>query len=253
MNKYTNILPSGGDTGAPLNLARRISLISSQLPLTSSRILDAGCGSGLYVAALSALGSDVYGVEFCSDKVESFHCNFSSISNKVTTGNVEQLSYANEFFDAVLLNEVLEHVPSIANSLNEIYRVLRPGGKLIVFSPNRFYPFETHAVTIRLTGTRLLHCTPLIPYIPLSIGQFIFNYEARNFWPHELRALIKDQGFNIVHSKFITQTFENISGKQPIILKHLRPALRCFIKQLEHVPIINSLISVSQLYIAIKR
>lgn len=249
MNSYINIRPSGEDTGAPLNLSKRLRLISSQIPLSSSRILDAGCGSGLYVSALSEAGSDVYGVEFCSDKVKNFKSNHPDIAHKVTTGDIEQLNFPNDFFDAVILNEVLEHISSIEKSLPEVHRVLRDNGKLIIFSPNRLYPLETHAVTIRRTNTKIPHGTPLIPYIPLSIGLKFFKYEARNFWPHELRSLIQRYGFNVIRSKFIAQTFENISGKQPVFLKYLRPILRSTILLLEHIPIINSITSVSQMYV----
>lgn len=252
MCSYSNISPSGGDTGASLNLAKRLSLINSHITIKSSRILDAGCGTGLYVSALFDSGSDSYGVEFYNDKVDSFRRNFPKIAHRVTNANIEKLNFEDGFFDAVLLNEVLEHVPNIDSSLVEIRRVLRPGGKLIIFSPNRLYPFETHPVSLRSSGMLIPHGLPFIPYIPISIGNIFLTYDARNFWPHELRHIINTHGFNLVHSQFITQTFENISGHQPNYLKNIRPVLRYIFSLLENIPIVRSFAGVSQMCVAIK-
>jgi hypothetical protein len=59
------------------------------------------------------------------------------------------------------------------------------------------------------------HRVPFIPWVPLGVGQLFFDYWARNYWPHELRKLVRDAGFTIETLGYIWQTFENISGSQP--------------------------------------
>ena len=52
-------------------------------------------------------------------------------------------------FDLVLSNEVIEHVVDDRQALAESARVMRPGGRLALFCPNRGYPFETHGIYVR--------------------------------------------------------------------------------------------------------
>ena len=58
----------------------------------------------------------------------------------------EKLPFPDDYFDLVLSHEVLEHVQDDQQAINEILRVLKPGGRLILFVPNRGYPFETHGI-----------------------------------------------------------------------------------------------------------
>ena len=75
---------------------------------------------------------------------------------RLVQGDLERTPFASACFDLVLLNEVLEHVPDDAAALREAFRLLRPGGALIVFAPNRLFPFETHGVHTRGSRTRRL-------------------------------------------------------------------------------------------------
>ena len=79
-----------------------------------------------------------------------------------------------ESFDLALLNEVLEHVTNETKALQEIWRVLKPKGILIIFSPNRLYPFETHSVYHKRLGRKLPITVPFIPYIPILLAQMAF-------------------------------------------------------------------------------
>jgi SAM-dependent methyltransferase len=64
----------------------------------------------------------------------------------VLNGAGESLPFEDEKFDLVLSHEVLEHVADDRRCLEEIVRVLKPGGRLVLFVPNRGYPFETHGI-----------------------------------------------------------------------------------------------------------
>ena len=115
----------------------------------------------------------------------------------------ETLPFPDASFDGVLVNEVLEHVVDEIQTLREIYRVLRPGGHLILMGPNRWFPFEGHGMHI---GRYHFGPTPLLPWLPSRIGQH-FMY-ARNYWPHELRNLVRNEGFVIRRLSFVWPVFE---------------------------------------------
>jgi hypothetical protein len=129
--------------------------------------------------------------------------------------------------------------------------VLRPGGRLIVLSPSRLYPFETHGVFWRGTGRRVPHSVPFVPWIPLALGTRCFDYWARNFWPWELRREVRRAGFRVLAKGAVWQTFENISGRQPRWLTKLAPLLRALCGLCERLPGLRAF-GVSQLLVAEK-
>lgn len=221
------IAPEGGDTATPLNLGKRLALLGALLPhLAGLRLLDAGCGGGDYVRALAERGVDALGLECTDEKLAAARGLPPTLADRVLRGDIQRTGFEPGRFDAVLLNEVLEHVPDDAAALREMHRVLRPEGSLVVFSPNRLHPFETHGVFARRSGRRISHATPFVPWVPLPLGRRVFRYWARNYWPGELRGLVRGSGFRIEAFGFLWPTFENISGRQPGWMKPLRPLLR---------------------------
>ena len=230
---------SGGDTAAPINLKKRVSLIvSSYCGEKPPRFLDCGCGAGSYVGALIDIGWDAYGIEYLTSKItQARAAGFTE--KRVVQGDIQNLEYSPDYFDALLFNEVLEHVPSDSQGLREAHRVLKSGGDLFVFSPNRLYPFETHGVRSRRTGKITPVYTPFIPYIPTPLGERIFEYLARNYWPATLQGLVRKAGFRVVSTSFVWQTFEGISGDSSKWLARLRPSLRAISSTLEQVPFLR--------------
>jgi SAM-dependent methyltransferase len=246
------IEPAGGDTAMPRNLRKRLAWIERfASPLAKKRVLDCGCGAGEYVRALLARGADAWGVEFDERKLAAGAARDEGLAARLSVGDLEALSFRDQSFDAALLNEVLEHVPDDGAALAEVCRVLRPGGRLILLSPTRLYPFETHGVSWRGSGRRVPHTVPGIPWIPVSIGERFFAYWARNYWPWELRALVRGAGLRVIATGAVWQTFENISGHQPRWMSALRPLLRALCSLCERIPGLRAF-GVSQLIVAEK-
>lgn len=249
---YDSIRPRGGDTGKLRNLQKRLDLIQKFIDIKGKKFIDCGCGSGHYVNELLSFGADVYGIEYNFEKVSQFKKYHPGIENRVQTGNIEEMKFKDGTFDVALLNEVLEHISNEFNALLEIKRVLKPNGILIIFSPNRLYPFETHSVKFKNSNRTLPIYTPGIPYIPLWLGKMFFQYNARNYWSKELKKLVQSSGFTIIKVDYIWQTFENISGVQPKIFTILKNLLRQISNFFENVPIINRF-AVSQVIFAKKK
>jgi len=251
--QYDNIkiVVGGGDTATPLNMEKRIRIIEKFIIPGKTKFLDCGCGTGKYVEALSSrFNIDIYGIEYLEDKL-----NQAKLINpqlRIKKGDIEKIDFPDSYFDVVLLNEVLEHIPNEKKALNEIFRVLKTNGKLIIFSPNRLYPFESHGVYFKKSGKKIPSYTPLIPYIPIKIGKYIFNYWARNYWPWELRKMIELNGFKIIETGFVWQTFENISGEQPYLIRKMTKLFRFVSNCCEKIPLLKHF-GVSQLIIAVKQ
>ena len=247
---YTSIQPAGGSTGQPLSLEKRLAVVQKHVALRGKKVIDCGCGSGEYVLALRERNADVWGIEYSADKVAEFK-RLNQAPDRVSVGDVERIEFGDASFDVALLNEVLEHVSDDRQGLREIHRILRPGGVLIVFSPNRLYPFEIHGVFLKGSTAMVPHYIPFIPYIPLAVGNKLFQYRARNYWPYELRRRIAESGFKIIHTDYIWQTFENLSGSQPGWIRTLRPLLRKASSIFEKVPALRTF-GVSQMIVAEK-
>jgi SAM-dependent methyltransferase len=240
---------AGGDTATPLNLQKRLDWIRSVAgPLEGESVIDCGCGAGEYVRALAALGADAWGIEYSAEKIGEAQRLGGLPEGRVAVGDIEAIEFADEHFDIALVNEVLEHVPRDDRGIREVHRILKPGGVAVIFSPNRLYPFETHGVSLR-SGAKVPHYTPLVPYVPVRLG--LFQYWARNYWPWELRALVRAGGFSIERCGYVWQTFENISGHQPRSIAAIRPLLRAIARALEAIPGLRAF-GVSQLIVARK-
>lgn len=98
----------------------------------SGKLLDVGCGSGDWLLSMRELGWEVTGVDFDESAVKEGR----ERGLTVYCENLEQLNFPNESFDAVCLNHVIEHVYDPVRTLKECARILRPGGKLVVSTPN---------------------------------------------------------------------------------------------------------------------
>lgn len=247
---YREIAIGGGDTGQPRNLQKRLAVIARFGPLSGKRVLDCGCGEGAYVRALLEQGADAEGIEYSAAKVAAFR-RLGHEPARVQEGDLEKLPHPTATYDFALLNEVLEHVPDDARAVTEVHRVLKPGGLLAVFAPNRLFPFETHGITLRRSGRSLPPYFPGIPYVPLWLGRRWFRFHARNYLPSELRHLLVRAGFQIVHRTWLWQTFENISGRQPAFIRWALPLFRGVAHACERLPLIRCC-GVSQVWIARK-
>jgi 2-polyprenyl-3-methyl-5-hydroxy-6-metoxy-1,4-benzoquinol methylase len=96
------------------------------------RLLDVGCGSGEWLLAMRQRGWAVEGFDFDESAVKLARGQ----GLKVECGLLEEQGYPDDHFDAVTLNHVIEHVPDPIGTLAECGRILKPNGKLVLFTPN---------------------------------------------------------------------------------------------------------------------
>ncbi|MEZ5345632.1 MAG: class I SAM-dependent methyltransferase [Pyrinomonadaceae bacterium] len=106
--------------------------ISSELRAANSelRFLDVGCGTGANLEMLAGFG-DAEGVDVSDDALE--FCKAKGL--KTHKGLAEELPFEDESFDVVTALDVVEHLDDDIAGLKEMYRVLRSGGKTLIFVP----------------------------------------------------------------------------------------------------------------------
>ena len=97
-----------------------------------ARVLDVGCGSGVLLARMQALGWEVEGVELDPDGVAAARGR----GVPVRQGTLEQQGFSKSYFDAVHSAHVIEHVYDPISLLRECQRILKPAGTLVILTPN---------------------------------------------------------------------------------------------------------------------
>jgi len=96
------------------------------------RVLDIGCGFGESLAYHAARGCEAYGVEV-DENIKRVAERFGF---KVHVGPFAPEVYRPDFFDYVTMDQVLEHVVDPVETLRGVEQILRPGGKVIISTPN---------------------------------------------------------------------------------------------------------------------
>jgi ubiquinone/menaquinone biosynthesis C-methylase UbiE len=100
-----------------------------------SRLLDIGCDYGDYTASFLAKAREVYAVDPNEKVLMQARKNHKKIIFKAASA--EMLPFKDSFFDVVVLLDVLEHVSSEKRAIDEIFRVLKPGGALVFSVPHK--------------------------------------------------------------------------------------------------------------------
>jgi SAM-dependent methyltransferase len=197
---------------------RRLELIREYVPLEGARILDVGCGVGTYVRRLRAFSRDVYGIDIAIPRLQEGNRTLSGLLAAVG----EHLPFRDGWFDVVLLNEVIEHVQDDSRTLEECQRVLRSGGYIVIFAPNRLYPFETHGIYL---GRRYIFGNiPLVNYLPDAVRNRLVPH-ARAYRSADLRRLTAGLNAREVVHGYVYPGFDNIAARSPLAAGLLRGAL----------------------------
>jgi 2-polyprenyl-3-methyl-5-hydroxy-6-metoxy-1,4-benzoquinol methylase len=96
------------------------------------RLLDVGCGNGSFIAGMAQLGWEVTGVEFDEKAVEAAR----ERGVRVLSGSLAEQRFPDDSFDAITLSNVIEHLPDPIGTFRELKRILAPGGRLVMVTPN---------------------------------------------------------------------------------------------------------------------
>lgn len=196
---------------------RRMGLIRQWAPLDGARALVDGCGVGMYVRGLQGQGAQVWGLDVEHEHVLEAATNAPGAGLCQAAG--EALPFPDGMFDLVLSHEVIEHVQDDRAYAAEMVRVLQPGGRAIVFCPNRLYPFETHGHYWR--GQYHFGNTPLISWLPNPLRNRLAPH-VRAYTRAGLRSLFDGLPARVVHHTVIYPGYDNIVYRRPELGRILR-------------------------------
>jgi SAM-dependent methyltransferase len=184
----------------------------------SGYILDDGCGLGTYLEAFSPFTPHRFGLEVELDRAVKALPTAQGIVQAVG----EAVPFPNNTFDFILSNEVIEHVDNDRQTLAEMVRILKPGGRIIIFCPNRWYPVEQHGIFWR--GRYKFGNIPLVNYLPNPLRNKLAPH-VRTYSAAALRRLYRDLPVRPLHHSRIFGGYDNIENRWPRLGRLLKKTL----------------------------
>lgn len=146
-----------------------------------NKVLEIGSGTGELCSYLSSLGFDVSGIDYSEESIKlsnslknKFSLNINFIKN-----NISKIEFPDNSFDIVYGDQVIGHLDDLGESLNEIYRILKPDGLLFLTTANK----------IRLDGWDLYKL----------ITDKKYKYLQKSFFPWNFKKVITKNGFSFIY------------------------------------------------------
>jgi SAM-dependent methyltransferase len=184
---------------------RRLNMIlnAGEEDRLQGRVLENGCGVGMYVQHLAPHCASIIGLEYDFERAAEAHKNSIQIANAAS----ENLPFPDQTFSLIVSHEVLEHVQDDALAVREMVRVLKPGGRITLFVPNRGYPFETHGAYWR--GKYHFGNIPFINWLPARWRNKLAPH-VRIYTHRDLQRLFRGLPVRIVRHTVIFGAYDNL-------------------------------------------
>lgn len=190
-------------------LQNRLNQIKKYINLKDKKILDVGCGIGTFLEKFEKEGAKPYGIDIDPKKIKIAKEKFEN----VLIAPAEKIPFSKDSFDIVFLHEVIEHVEDDEKTIKECYRVLRSGGYLIIFAPNRKWLFETHGIYLKDKyhfGNKFL-----VTYLPDKFYKKLTPH-VRSYRKKDIKKLLKSSSYKLIVIKGIFPGFDKLSSRIPI-------------------------------------
>jgi SAM-dependent methyltransferase len=182
-------------------------------------VLENGCGVGMYVEKLSALVARVIGLEYDFERTVEARVN----SDKIINAAGEFIPLPSSTFDLILSHEVIEHVQDDRAAIYEMIRVLKPSGRILIFCPNRGYPYETHGVFWK--GKYYFGNKLFVNYLPRALRDKLAPH-VRVYSSSDLQKLFDGLNVKFIERTIIFGAYDNIIARFGIFGKFLRAVLQ---------------------------
>jgi ubiquinone/menaquinone biosynthesis C-methylase UbiE len=109
----------------------------------SDKVLDFGCGPGSFLCAAAPFCKEIVGVDISkkfTERSQAMIQSFQLPHAKTVHIQPDQLPFENDSFDALLMVDIIHHLEDAEKSLKEVFRVLRPKGRVLIYEPNKLNP-----------------------------------------------------------------------------------------------------------------
>lgn len=128
--------------------------------LDGKRVLEIGCGRGgfaCWLASQSTRPAEIVAIDFAASAIQkgqTFARQQGLAGLTWQVGDIQSIAHDDASFDTVISCETVEHVPEPVRAIRELARVLKPGGRLLLTTPNYLGTMGLYRCYLRLTGRR---------------------------------------------------------------------------------------------------
>lgn len=197
-NNYDSIVEETGDKSQRLIINPIVEQLLGNL--SNQEVLDAGCGNGYWSRKLAKSAKKVFGVDFTSELIDRAKERGIPENVEFLVGNLENLPFENNFFDIVLLNMVLLDIEKLPTVINEVARVVKVGGIIVISTTHPC--FENPPNTYSLKNTQ-----------GEKIGRVISNYFQN--------GLVEDKQNNYQHYHHTLSDYLNNFANSSLFIEHI--------------------------------
>jgi SAM-dependent methyltransferase len=194
-------------------------LVSERLPCDA--FLDAGCGDGRHLAALARSGhrpARVVGTDLSQRILATARTAAAPLEPELIQANLEALPIENNAFDLVLCTQVIEHLLDPSAGVQELRRVLRPGGTLVLTTDNRRAYVSKTLNAPRAAVVRVFGLEPRYRQV---------DFPHAEFAPDEVTSLVRTAGLTVEHLETFRFTLAKPLGRPALqrVLNRIDKAL----------------------------
>lgn len=195
-NRLEEVLLNVGD----MALKRRAKRIVEELELRrGDKILEVGCGNGYYLSLLNRLGLNISLTGIDNDRAALFDAERFIGDGKVVLifADATKLPFKRSSFNKIICSEVIEHIKDDKKVLQEIHRVLKIRGIMVLSTCNIHYPFFWDPINWLLQHIFKTH-------IKRGFWSGIWNQHLRMYEKKDVERLVKEGNFKISVSETLT-------------------------------------------------
>ncbi len=211
----------------------QIRRIAAFVELTDKRVLDVGCGFGDLMLGLKEAGArEIVGIDPDTDWVGIAAKRGRAYDEYMVSQAVgEYLPLADNSFDIVCSNMVVEHVNDLPLVVSEMIRVLKPGGTCIINFPNYLFPWEPH------------YRIPWFPYTPKPIGKRLLEMIGRDpyYFEHHIHYVTAFKLLSLLKQNNITDTINLMHKSTAHPDLFVNQAIRVWLNRFSQLPLSSTL------------
>ena len=159
------------------------------------RLLDVGCAIGTFSNVARRRGWDVYGVDI--NEGSARYCR-EELGLDVVAGSFDDVDFPRDFFDVVLMNDLLEHVPSPTKTLEKAHTLVKKGGLIFIVTP------KIDSLMAKMSKTRWLHLKPNEHLFYFSSGTIKRLLEKTGFLVVAIKPIGRVRNLKTIFSKAAT-------------------------------------------------
>ena len=219
-NQWHQKYAAEDDTGSEWHLFVK-KHISINRDVKGAKVLEIGCGRGgfsNYLAGLSPALNKMYACDYSETAIDIGKSKFGTHNGKIIWAkeDIQNLSFEDDFFDTIISCETIEHVPIPSKAVQELYRVLKPGGRLFLTCPNYFNFFGLWCMYRYIIGKPYTEGQPYVNYL---VYPSLINWIKKS-------GFIKEENFTSRLIFPLRAHYHFFQNKMPIMLKWF--GFRCF-------------------------